>query len=385
MTDQFLSQEIPKILIVDDAPANLELLAEILRKRGYEPRPVLNGDLALMSSQADPPDLILLDIRMPEMDGFEVCRRLKADETLKKIPVIFITALTETAEKVKAFSMGAVDYITKPFQAEEIGARVEAHLKIRLLQRQLQIQNENLEQIVVEKTRELAVAYQRLLELDRLKSDFLRMISHEIRTPVNGVLGIGELLLNLCPSSEQNTLYHDLFTASCLRLRKLIDDATLIASIEIFPPQTISVISFSGLLKQIQTFLPNIRVSLQQADLESVFLHGDEALLKRALENIFLLAASFSQNKQRVEISGWVEAGFLHVQINLDALFLSDQAAASFFDIESSVRSASSAEALGLAPVVANKIISALGGKMGLIKETESSGHLEAILVTVPS
>ena len=127
----------PSILIVDDVPDNLELLAGILREHGYEPRPVPGGKLALSAAHADPPDLILLDINMPEMNGFEVCEQLKADEALKHIPVLFLTAFTETTDKVKAFSMGAVDYITKPFQLEEVCARVDTHLRLRRLQREL--------------------------------------------------------------------------------------------------------------------------------------------------------------------------------------------------------------------------------------------------------
>jgi len=142
------------ILVVDDAPANLQVLAGMLKERGYKARPVPGGKLALLAARKDPPDLILLDINMPEMNGYEVCERLKADDTLKGIPVIFISALTEQLDKVKAFATGGVDYITKPFQMEELHARVETHLKLRRLQ------------IEVEE-------YSRRLELaqDRLKRD----------------------------------------------------------------------------------------------------------------------------------------------------------------------------------------------------------------------
>ncbi len=146
----------PNVLIVDDASANLELLAGILRERGIEPRPVLSGQLALMAAQADPPDLILLDITMPVMNGFEVYERLKADAALKNIPVIFITALMETADKLKAFSMGAVDYVTKPFQAEEVCARVDTHLRLRKLQMDLNHYNTHLEELVQEKIKEIS-------------------------------------------------------------------------------------------------------------------------------------------------------------------------------------------------------------------------------------
>ena len=140
--------ESPKadILVVDDTPANLRLLSQMLAEHGYLVRPVPDGLLALAATQAQPPDLILLDIRMPEMDGYEVCRRLKADPQTRDIPIIFISALGETEDKVKAFSVGGVDYITKPFQIEEVLARVEAHLSLRRLQQQLQDANRRFEE-----------------------------------------------------------------------------------------------------------------------------------------------------------------------------------------------------------------------------------------------
>ncbi len=129
------------ILAVDDTPANLQVLAGMLKDRGYKVRPVPGGKLALSAARRDPPDLILLDINMPEMNGYEVCEHLKADENLKGIPVIFISALTEQLDKVKAFAIGGVDYLTKPFQMEELHARVETHLKLRRLQLELEETN----------------------------------------------------------------------------------------------------------------------------------------------------------------------------------------------------------------------------------------------------
>ena len=133
------------ILVVDDTPANLQVLAGMLKDRGYKVRPVPSGKLALLAAQRDPPDLILLDINMPEMNGYEVCEHLKVDDALKGIPVIFISALTEQLDKVKAFAIGGVDYITKPFQMEELHARVETHLKLRRLQIELEEYSRHLE------------------------------------------------------------------------------------------------------------------------------------------------------------------------------------------------------------------------------------------------
>jgi DNA-binding response OmpR family regulator len=133
------------ILVVDDTPANLQVLAGMLKDRGYKVRPVPSGKLALLAARRDPPDLILLDINMPEMNGYEVCEHLKADDQLKGIPVIFISALTEQLDKVKAFAIGGVDYLTKPFQMEELHARVETHLKLRRLQIEMEEYSRHLE------------------------------------------------------------------------------------------------------------------------------------------------------------------------------------------------------------------------------------------------
>src|SRR5437868_7615064 len=133
------------ILVVDDAPANLQVLSGMLKDRGYKARPVPSGKLALQAARRDPPDLILLDINMPEMNGYEVCERLKADDQLKGIPVLFISALNEQLDKVRAFVLGGVDYLTKPFQMEELQARVETHLKLRRLQIELEDYSRHLE------------------------------------------------------------------------------------------------------------------------------------------------------------------------------------------------------------------------------------------------
>jgi len=146
------------ILVVDDTPANLQVLAGMLKDRGYKVRPVKSGKLALLAARSDPPDLILLDINMPEMNGYEVCQHLKADDQLQGIPVIFISALTDQLDKVKAFAIGGVDYLTKPFQMEELHARVETHLKLRRLQVELEEANVRLAKANDRMSRDLKAA-----------------------------------------------------------------------------------------------------------------------------------------------------------------------------------------------------------------------------------
>ena len=144
------------ILAVDDTVANVLLLAKMLKERGHRVRVAPSGKLALSAVQVQPPDLILLDINMPEMNGYEVCEQLKANERWKDIPVLFISALNETVDKVKAFKVGGVDYINKPFQFEEVEARVETHLQLRRLQLALKKHNHHLEELVQEKVAEIS-------------------------------------------------------------------------------------------------------------------------------------------------------------------------------------------------------------------------------------
>lgn len=142
MTTEIETESSPEIMIVDDTPANLHLLSGILRKANYKVRPANSGELALRSAFARPPSIFLLDVRMADMDGFELCRRLKADNRTRSAPVIFISALGETNDKVEGFRAGGVDYITKPFFAEEVLARVEAHISLRRSQIALERRNE---------------------------------------------------------------------------------------------------------------------------------------------------------------------------------------------------------------------------------------------------
>jgi signal transduction histidine kinase len=174
---------VPNILLVDDTPANLNLLIGMLRQRGYRLRPAPSGKLALRAARTAPPDLILLDIRMPEMDGYEVCERLKADPALKEIPVIFLSALSDTTDKVKAFAAGGVDYITKPFQLDEVLARVETHLELQRQRGQLQ---EN---------------YESLRRLESLRDSLIHMVVHDLRSPL---IMVGDFLALLEKCESQN-------------------------------------------------------------------------------------------------------------------------------------------------------------------------------------
>jgi class 3 adenylate cyclase len=165
------------ILVVDDTKANLHLLLDMLAGEGYQVRPAPNGRLALAATQRELPDLILLDINMPEMNGYEVCAQLKADERTRDIPIIFISALSDVHDKVKAFAVGGVDYITKPFQLEEVLARVKIHLTLRNLQDRLEQQNTLLQEMNNDLERRIE---ERTVELVQLNKAYERFVPGEI-------------------------------------------------------------------------------------------------------------------------------------------------------------------------------------------------------------
>ncbi|HAF94785.1 MAG: hypothetical protein A2021_06660 [Elusimicrobia bacterium GWF2_52_66] len=203
MRDNTVSQEdAPNILIVDDIPANLELLSGMLKERRCKIRAAISGELALQAARNEAPDLILLDINMPEMDGYEVCRRLKADEKLKDIPVIFLSSLDEMRDKVKAFNVGGVDYITKPYRFEEVRARVETHLTLKAAREYLKDKNRFLEYTF---SRFVSPAVVETMKL-RPISDFLKMERCEVTVLFADLRGFTTLANELTPEEIQETL-----------------------------------------------------------------------------------------------------------------------------------------------------------------------------------
>jgi signal transduction histidine kinase len=182
------------ILIVDDKPENIRLLSDFLSKQGYRVRKAISGQAALATAATLAPDLILLDINMPGVGGYEVCRKLKSDPQTNHVPVIFLSAGHEVVDKVQAFQVGGIDYITKPFQLEEVLVRVQTQLKIKSLQTNLQVRNKELQQMVAA----LGEAQAELLHKDKMASigRIVAGISHEINNPLSFVL------CNLTPALE---------------------------------------------------------------------------------------------------------------------------------------------------------------------------------------
>ncbi len=213
------------ILVVDDNPVNLNLLSDFLTDAGFTVLLKKDGEKALALIQRKQPDIILLDILMPGMDGFETCRRLKSDPDTEDIPVIFMTALSETVDKIRGFELGAVDYITKPFHHEEVLARVRTHLTIQNLKNSLEEKNIILQE-ALERERKL---------LEDIRLNLSLSLPHELRTPLNAVLGFSDFLtdVNRLPEPERIAEYGKAIRQSGLRLNRLVENSLLYANLKL--------------------------------------------------------------------------------------------------------------------------------------------------------
>ena len=359
-------------MIVDDNPANLKLLEDMLLQKGHKVRSFPLGRLALEAAKKHPPDLILLDVNMPEMNGYEVCERLKSIKELASIPVIFLSALDESEDKVKAFQGGAADYVSKPFRFEEVHARVETHLKLHALGQALQSQNERLEEAVAARTRELSIANERLTILDHSKNDFLTLISHEFRTPLNGVLGASELILGRMPPTEQNNELKDIYRRSRQRILTILDDALLLTQIDIsgerFKSAEVSALSptVGQALEQTSEFAKARHVTLMPPPLDMGSVAGNEDLLVRALQALIETAVKFSAEGEAILLSSETAPGWRKVIVEASGRIIPSPALAKFFDLFSIGEAITPGGDLGLSAPLAFRILSLFGGSVSV-------------------
>ncbi|NOU45696.1 MAG: response regulator [Bacteroidales bacterium] len=220
-----------QILIVDDVPKNIQIVGNILSNEKLRIAYATNGENALKLAFANDFDLVLLDVAMPGMDGFEVCRRLRDNKKTAEIPIIFLTAKSDVDSMLTGFQAGAQDYVSKPFNAAELIARVRTHLELREKKHQLDQMNQILEEKVKARTIELEKANRQLSRLEKAKSEFLGIISHELRTPLNGIIGLTQLLALTEVNPEQKR-YLEFLEQTSQRLARFSETALLITSLQ---------------------------------------------------------------------------------------------------------------------------------------------------------
>jgi signal transduction histidine kinase len=333
----------PSILIVDDMPANVLLLVRMLTERGYNPRPVLSGKLALQAARADPPDLILLDINMPEMNGFEVCEQLKADVALKNIPVIFISALNETIDKVKAFRVGGVDYVTKPFQFEEVYARVQTHLHVR--------------------------------HLETLRDDLTHMVIHDLGNPLLVIFGLLDVLEfqespNLSSSTRE---FVTLARLSAEELRNIISSVLDVSKIGAGELRlTCEPCDLGTLIRTVLStthLLPGNRTVTFDAQEDPITVTADVGLLRRVLQNLISNAVSYTPSGGDVLITLEPSPSEVRVSVADRGPGIAPEYHQRIFEKFGQVEDQRNRTGTGLGLTFCKLAIDALGGRIGVESE----------------
>ena len=296
------------ILIVDDHAKNIQVLANLLSEQDYEIEYAMNGKDALSLIDSEDFDLVLLDIMMPEMDGYEVCQRIKNKSETSEIPIIFLSAKTDQESLQKGFMYGANDYINKPFNSQELLARVGLHIELKKSKDQLQEVNSWLEEKVEQRTKELKQANEKLQDLDDAKNHFLQIISHEIRTPLNGILG-GLSMIKEESLSEDALVFMDMLDRSATRLEEFsykaldISQVTLLGNkmLQIGKENINSIISnvSSSLLKEINA--KELQIS-KTININHEIVNIDKDYFSKVIFSVLQNAIFYSPNKAEISI-----------------------------------------------------------------------------------
>lgn len=352
------------VLIVDDLPNNVRLLSIMLTEKGYQVRKAINGQMALNTVRSLIPDLILLDINMPDLNGYQVCEQLKADEKTREIPVIFISALDDVLDKVKAFQVGGVDYISKPFQGEEVMARIENQLTI--CRQKKQLQNEIKERQKAEETLEI----------------YLHAVSHDLRNPV---IGMSMILNNLIKNSQGETKevsrkILQQMANSCDRQLTLIDSLVETRQNDLWGVSLeLNPLSLYEIGQQISQEW-ELRLKENQATLINNFspnlplVNADAHHLWRVFEN--LLANALKHNPQGIIItlSARLEVNYLRCTIADNGVGISETQRKQLFDRYQ--RGGNNNQiSLGLGLYLCRQIIHAHGGEIGIMNNDEKGSQ----------
>jgi signal transduction histidine kinase len=343
------------ILVVDDAPENLKILMGMLTGAGCRVRPAPNGPLALRAAREAPPDLILLDIQMPAMDGFEVCRQLKRDERLAEIPVIFLSAFTDPATKVRAFEAGGVDYVSKPFSVDEVLARVGTHLKL------------------VRGERELRRSYRELQEAERLRDSLVHMLVHDLRSPLQALALFLPSLAEQVQAGLEPVWQARLDKAQGAidRLIQMVSEVLDVSRLE--AGQMPLVLEALDLAQVAREALDHLQPLAGQRELRleadgRVTAWGDRRLVFRIFQNLLGNALKFTPDGGQVRVLLRQEGPWAGARVEDDGSGIPLEAQARVFE-KFGQAGAETAWSTGLGLPFCRLAVTAQGGRMGLESE----------------
>jgi CheY-like chemotaxis protein len=351
------------VLIVDDTPENLRVLGEMLEAEGYEVKVATDGPHALEIVESSKVDLILLDIRMPGMDGYEVCEKLKEGEGSREIPVIFLTALDAEDEEARGLKLGAVDYIAKPFKLELVKSRVVNQLALHDAREELKRVNQHLEEIVEERTQELREAHERLLNIDSAKYDFLQMIYQKIWAPELGIVDLSRKVFSqLDISDPANAWLKDQYEENQRQLFETINNALLMSGAQegdeapkLYPVRLDVVIADAVAKLQVAARDSGLSFSLG-VDGDAVVV-GDRDLLFQALTTVVNSAILLARPQTVVAVTSTRGDATIDLELAFQRREPMEEGIGTLFDGDARFHPSSVGRALGLAVPLAAKII----------------------------
>jgi two-component system, sensor histidine kinase and response regulator len=368
------------ILLVDDNPTNLGVLFDSLGDSGFKMLVAQDGESAIAQVNYIKPDIILLDVMMPGIDGFETCRRLKENPETQNIPIIFMTALTDTVDKVRGFSMGAVDYVTKPIQSEEVLARITAHLSIQTLQKRLHQQNQQLQQEILERERALRERQQAEQALRVL----LHAVSHDLRNPVTGMLMV---LNNLLKAPHRASDETDQVTVPRSILERMVQSGdrqlNLINSLleahtcesqgVALHTQPLQLHSLTTKVAQdLEPLLTKNQATLiDQVPPDLPNIEADPNQLWRVFEN--LIGNALKHNAPGIElvVKAIAEPTQIHCSVEDNGVGIAPEQSAQLFDLYQRGINARHTHGLGLGLYLCRQIIAAHGGEIGVVSNPQ--------------
>ncbi len=350
-----MTENLANILVVDDAPGNLKLLETVLIESGYNVRMASSGREALETIPEWEPDLILLDVAMPEMNGYQVCMELQSEENTKDIPVIFISAHSQVPEVMMGFRVGGVDYISKPFHYEEVLARIRTHLELRwqiMENRQLRVWERNyLEEVAHLKD-----------EMLKLKDDMLRMVSHDLKNPITSILGGVFMLRQTLQPEGEPSRYVDMIERGAEKMQSLVSDLLDLARAEEGLELKTEPIQLAAYLEHA---LQEFEFAAENKQIEIVFsppsddviVHLAAGRFEHVIHNLVSNAIKYTPNGGRVEIWAGVEGSKTLIQVRDTGLGIPETALPHIFErfyrVDRSTHMEQTGSGLGMAIVKA--------------------------------
>ncbi len=371
--------EKPLVLIIDDNPVNLILLKTILTNNHYRVVSAENGKEGLETAKLSSPDLILLDVAMPGWNGYETCQRMKQESILKKIPILFLSALDKTENIVRGLQAGGVDYISKPFQKEELVARVETHLELAHLRQNLESEVTNQTKKIQFLLEALQLSYEKAQQASILKTEFLRNISHEFFTPLTAIKGMTEILIEDTLLTEEQQHYVEGVMKANQQLNTLITNALTFA--DQFRAEDTLILCDFQLPQLVDNILKKSLVDLESKDLQitteiapslDTLLQGNRDGIDKVLSNLVNNALKFTKQGKiliRVEaLEREAKKQWIRFEVSDTGIGIAQDKQAHLFDIFSQVDASSTRlyDGMGMGLAVAKLLIEKMGGQIGV-------------------